>query len=126
VVTSAPQLPSAAWTHVQLAHTRVAFHYKLQLGLTCCRLISEAENQRNVCQWQYHSHFYGKDATLDRLKLSPTLEHYIWANSLVRSRSFGLSVNGEAVTIMAPFLDLANHSTDYLGSFRVSKDQCAF
>jgi hypothetical protein len=84
----------------------------------------EAASQRDVCQRQYYSYFYGQDAALDSLQLAPSLKHYIWANSLVRSRSFGTQVEREAVTLMAPFLDLANHSADYLGSFRVSGGKC--
>ena len=98
-------------------------HLRLQMR-QACRLIKEAESQRSVCQFQYYRYIYGQNAPLDSLKLCSSLEEYIWVNSLVRSRSFGTEIEGEGVTIMAPFLDLANHARSYVGSFRVASDGC--
>lgn len=90
---------------------------------TRCRLIREASSQRDSCQRQYYLYFHGKAAVLDSLHLAPSLDHFIWAMSLVRSRSFGTQVGAEGITVMAPFLDLANCSLDHVGSFRAAKDR---
>ncbi len=41
----------------------------------------------------------------------------------VRSRTFSEEVNGEGITLMVPWADLANHSCDYNSTFGLSKDK---
>jgi hypothetical protein len=74
----------------------------------------------------HYEYFFGQNSELGNLELSTSLDQTIWALALVRSRSFGCTIAGEAVTLMAPFLDLANHSEQYTASFRLSKEECVF
>lgn len=89
-----------------------------------CRLLKESEVQRDACQFMHYRYFFGERAVLGELRLTSSLRHTLWMFSLVRSRSFGDVVDGESLTLMAPFLDLANHADTINGNFRISEDRC--
>lgn len=93
-------------------------------GLQLCwhALQQEAHVQS---EWSAHLHnTYLSSATgrLSHLSLSSTLSLSLWANALVRSRTFSEDVNGECVTLMVPFADLANHSFHNNSTFTMSRD----
>lgn len=94
-----------------------------QMSLQLAAFIEESERQRDTAQDYHFSHFFGESATLGCLALSPDLRSTLWALSMVRSRTFGLEVDGEGITIMAPYLDLANHAVNFNASFRLSDDK---
>lgn len=73
----------------------------------------------------HYAYFFGQDAELGPLRLSHSFEHTLWAMALVRSRTFGLTIAAEPVSVMAPYLDLANHSDNFACSFRASHDEYA-
>lgn len=72
----------------------------------------------------HYAYFFGRGARLGDLQLSHSVSHTLWALALVRSRTFGLTVGAEPVSVMAPFADLANHSNSFTCSFRASDDEC--
>jgi hypothetical protein len=88
-----------------------------------CRYIAEAELQRDVATRHHHDCFFGPTSELGSLGLSGSEQLTLWALGIVRSRTFGVTVDGEAVAVMAPYLDLANHSPEYTGSFRAAPDR---
>lgn len=73
----------------------------------------------------HYTYFFGRDAQLGALRLTHSFDHTLWAMGLVRSRTFGLTIAAEPVSVMAPYLDLANHSDPFACSFRASDDECA-
>ena len=98
----------------------------LQLPL----LVQEAKEQREWIEYISRSIFSSATGSTSRGLLSslklvsddPTkaLEDVFYAASLVRTRSFSEEMNGENMTLLVPFCDLANHSFDPNGRFCVS------
>lgn len=89
-----------------------------------CSYKGTAQLGRDSVQQLHYAYFFGCNARLGELQLSDSVNHTLWAMALVRSRTFGLTIGAEPVSMMAPFLDLANHSNSYSCSFRVSDNEC--
>ncbi|KAI8476015.1 MAG: hypothetical protein J3K34DRAFT_516927 [Monoraphidium minutum] len=68
-----------------------------------------------------------KAGQLAPLDLSRDMGTSLWALSMVRSRTFSDDINGEGLTLMVPFCDLANHGgDDHNTTFCVSRDRTCF
>ena len=111
-------------------------------------LIAEADSQREWSEYMHDAYFApiggsrvvsasaAAGAAARQLRalrngrgLSPSRGASAWAQALVRSRSFSDDVGGEALTLMVPFADLANHTSGGGGgaaTFHVSRDGRAF
>ena len=93
-------------------------------------LIQEAKEQRewieHICQSVFSSgRAKGAMGELASLKLLPddpdeALGQCFHAASLVRTRTFSEEMNGEPITLMVPFADLANHSFNTNARFCIS------
>eukprot|EP00892_Ulva_mutabilis_P003184 jgi/Ulvmu1/12867/UM098_0052.1 len=96
-----------------------------QMLLTIPHYRDTAQRGRDAVERMHYAYFFGRGACLGDLQLSPSVSHTLWAMALVRSRTFGLTIGAEPVSVMAPFVDLANHSNDFTCSFRESEDEAS-
>lgn len=90
-----------------------------------CSYRRTAQVGRDAVERMHYTYFFGRHAQLGALRLTHSFDHTLWAMGLVRSRTFGLTISAEPVSVMAPYLDLANHSDRFTCSFRASDDECA-
>ncbi|KXZ52988.1 hypothetical protein GPECTOR_8g359 [Gonium pectorale] len=66
--------------------------------------------------------FSSEAGELRRLRLAPNdVADTAWAYAMARTRSFGDTFRGEALSVMAPFADLANHSLSDNCGFRIDE-----
>ncbi|KAL6749713.1 hypothetical protein V8C86DRAFT_2837062 [Haematococcus lacustris] len=90
-------------------------------------LLAEAQRQRDWVLHLHHTWFSRSPSRSPRaLQLAHCSQDTLWAAAMVRSRTFSDSLGGEGLTLMVPFADLANHSFEYNGTFRVGADKCSF
>ncbi|KAF5833829.1 hypothetical protein DUNSADRAFT_9738 [Dunaliella salina] len=87
------------------------------------QLMVEAKVQREWSEY-CHSYYFSKASGLYRF--ADSMEDSIWAASMVRSRTFSENVNGEGITLMVPYADLANHSFSHNSTFCVGQSRQNF
>ncbi|GLI69471.1 hypothetical protein VaNZ11_014089, partial [Volvox africanus] len=88
-------------------------------------LVEEARSQH---KWALtvHQSYFGMEGELRRLRLAASLEDTLWAMSMVRTRTFSEDVNGEGLTLMVPYADMANHSFQHNATFCMARDNKRF
>eukprot|EP00878_Enallax_costatus_P040609 GHUV01046929.1.p1 GENE.GHUV01046929.1~~GHUV01046929.1.p1 ORF type:complete len:167 (+),score=36.50 GHUV01046929.1:281-781(+) len=91
-------------------------------------LQSEAVVQADWAAFLHGNYLHHKSGQLASLNLSDSLPLSLWTISMVRSRTFSEDVNGEPLTLMVPYADLANHNFDNNCTFCLSRDnkRCDF
>ncbi|KAG2499539.1 hypothetical protein HYH03_002485 [Edaphochlamys debaryana] len=89
-------------------------------------LIDEAKTQHAWAMGVHRKYFDPKTGQLGQLRLAARVEDTMWAMSMVRTRTFSETVNGEALTLMVPYADLANHSFRCTGTFCMARDNKRF
>lgn len=73
-------------------------------------LAEEALAQRKAAL-EAHAEVLGPEGALAALGLSDSVADSLWAMSTVRSRTFSEKIFEESVSLMVPYVDLANHSS---------------
>ncbi|KXZ49958.1 hypothetical protein GPECTOR_18g116 [Gonium pectorale] len=89
-------------------------------------LVDEAKTQYNWATGVHRRYFCSERGELRRLRLAASQRDTLWAMSMVRTRTFSESVNGESLTLMVPYADLANHSFRFNSTFCMSRDNRRF
>jgi len=87
------------------------------------QLVVEAKVQR---EWSEYCHSYYFSKATGLYKFADSMEDSIWACAMVRSRTFSENVNGEGITLMVPYADLANHSFSHNSTFCVGQSRQNF
>eukprot|EP00775_Hariotina_reticulata_P004636 gene4636-4889_t len=118
------------WVKLQQQQTGSMWDAYLDLlpqesDLSCLLNFNDAERQELQLP-SLKAYLAAGSGDLARLQLSSSLQHSLWALSMVRSRTFSEDVNGEMLTLMVPFADLANHSFDHNCTFCLSRDNGSF
>ncbi|GIL48199.1 hypothetical protein Vafri_4886 [Volvox africanus] len=88
-------------------------------------LVEEARSQH---KWALtvHRSYFGTEGELRQLRLAARQEDTLWAMSMVRTRTFSEDVNGEGLTLMVPYADMANHSFQHNATFCMARDNKRF
>ncbi|EFJ46660.1 hypothetical protein VOLCADRAFT_92848 [Volvox carteri f. nagariensis] len=89
-------------------------------------LVEEARVQHNWALSVHRNYFDGARGELRHLKLAAKPVDTQWAMSMVRTRTFSEDVNGEGLTLMVPYADMANHSFQYNSTFCMARDNERF
>ncbi|KAG2451954.1 hypothetical protein HYH02_003728 [Chlamydomonas schloesseri] len=89
-------------------------------------LIEEAKSQYNWAMGVHRKYFDSVQGELAQLKLAASARDTLWAMSMVRTRTFSENVNGEGLTLMVPYADLANHSFRPNATFCMARDNKRF
>ncbi|GBF96048.1 hypothetical protein Rsub_08863 [Raphidocelis subcapitata] len=74
----------------------------------------------------HESIFSGSSGDLSALALAAGPEDTLWAASMVNSRCFADEVGGEALSLVVPCADLANHDSSPNAGYRLDADAGAF
>jgi hypothetical protein len=94
--------------------------------------ISTAKSERRALQELHESLFACAAASstigseLSGLRLARHVDDSIWAMSVVNSRCFSESIDGEAVSLMVPCADMANHAVQPRAEYRFEAAMDAF
>eukprot|EP00879_Flechtneria_rotunda_P023117 GHRR01024437.1.p1 GENE.GHRR01024437.1~~GHRR01024437.1.p1 ORF type:complete len:173 (+),score=39.15 GHRR01024437.1:579-1097(+) len=88
--------------------------------LQCPEMQAHAAKERTAIQGLHDSIFSSATGELRSLDLAPSFNDTLWAACMVNSRCFSDNVGREAVSLMVPCCDLANHSMQPNAQFRLS------
>ncbi|GLC52280.1 hypothetical protein PLESTB_000604500 [Pleodorina starrii] len=89
-------------------------------------LVEEARTQHSWGLSVHRDYFDGERGELRQLGLATRAADTLWAMSMVRTRTFSEDVNGEALTLMVPYADMANHSFTFNATFCMARDNKRF
>lgn len=81
-----------------------------------------AKKERDAILGLHQSVFSDDSGDLRALRLSARFEDTLWAASMVNSRCFADEVSGEAISLVVPCADMANHSTSPNASYRLNTE----
>lgn len=89
-------------------------------------MVDEAKTQHEWAMSVHRRVFDPKAGELRSLKLAQQPADTLWAMSMVRTRTFSEAVNGENITLMVPYADLANHAFVHNATFCMARDNKRF
>lgn len=94
--------------------------------LQCPHLITLAQQERDGIRGLHDSLFSSSTGDLRALDLAPSFTDTLWAACMVNSRCFSDAAGREALSLMVPLCDLANHSASPNAAYRLDAAQQHF
>eukprot|EP00878_Enallax_costatus_P035849 GHUV01040088.1.p1 GENE.GHUV01040088.1~~GHUV01040088.1.p1 ORF type:complete len:486 (+),score=115.66 GHUV01040088.1:144-1601(+) len=85
-----------------------------------------AEQERTAIQGLHDSIFSSQTGDLASLDLAPEFQDTLWAACMVNSRCFSDAVGREAVSLLVPCADMANHSMTPNAGYRLDPETQTF
>ncbi|WIA28837.1 hypothetical protein OEZ86_011364 [Tetradesmus obliquus] len=94
--------------------------------LQCPDMEALAEKERSAIQGLHDTVFSSSTGELAALDLAPEFKHTLWAACMVNSRCFSDNVGREALSLMVPCADMANHGMQPNAAYKLEPDSQSF